>query len=337
MGEQARSGAKLRDVIGVGASAGGVEAIQRLLSDLPKNFPAIIFVVIHLSPTSPSLLPLLISRKTGFPAVHPADREVPEHGKIYVAPPDYHMEVVNGRIRLEKGPRENRHRPAIDPLFRSLATQYRSRAIGIILTGSLDDGTAGLQAIKLCGGLALVQHPEDAMYPGMPENALRSVEVDHCVPLAKMGALLQELVGSEPLRPESSGDCSAAELEQELASTSISPRQMRSKLGAPNGFICPECNGPLWDVKEGKHTVFRCLVGHQYSMDSFLAEETEALERSLWVAVKTLEERVTLMQRMAARSNELGQMVTAEGFNQKATESDEHAATIRRLIQRLKT
>jgi two-component system chemotaxis response regulator CheB len=328
--------AGVRDIVAIGASAGGIEAILKILGELSADFPASVFVVIHLSPESKSVLPEIIFRKTGFRAVHPENNQRVETGVVYLAPPDYHMTVHEGRIAVEKGPRENRHRPAIDPLFRSVAVSYGSRAIGIILTGSLDDGTAGLQAIKMCGGIAIVQHPEDALFPGMPENALRSVDVDHCVPMAKISGLLKELVG-ERVEAKNGADCNMPALDAKAKPKTMTPREMMSKLGPPSGFVCPECNGPLWELNEGKTTHFRCLVGHQFSPESFLVEETEALERSLWVAAKTLEERVTLLNRLAAKATSVGQTTTATSFRQKADESEEHVEVIRKMIGRLQS
>lgn len=324
-----------RDVIVIGASAGGVEAILGLLQNIPKTIDASIFVVLHVSPTSPSVLPQLISARTALPAIHPENETKFERGKVYVAPPDHHMTLANNHIVVERGPRENRHRPAVDPLFRSAALAYGPRVIGVILSGTLDDGTAGLHTIKTCGGTAVVQHPEDAICPGMPENALRYVEVDHCVPLEKMSKLLVELVG-KPASP-SLADCEIAAVGKEIEGKLMTPKEMARDFGPPSGFICPECNGPLWEMNEGRHTHFRCLVGHKFSPESFLAEEGEALERALWVAVKTLEERITLLHRLADRTLELGQSITAESFREKAEECRQHANTLRRVVQKLKS
>lgn len=187
-----------RDVIVVGTSAGGVEALRELAAALPPDLPASVLIVLHLSPGGPGLLPAILNRAGPLPAAHATDGEELRRGRIYVAPPDFHMLVADGRLRLARGPRENLHRPAIDALFRSAAAAWGPRVIGVVLTGALDDGTAGLGAIKRTGGVAVVQDPEEAAYPSMPRSALRNVRVDHCVPLAEIPPLLDQL-SREPL------------------------------------------------------------------------------------------------------------------------------------------
>jgi two-component system, chemotaxis family, protein-glutamate methylesterase/glutaminase len=178
----------------IGASAGGVEALETLFRDLPADFPATVFTVLHVSPTASSILPQILGRKSRLEVLHPREGQRFEKGKIYIAPPNYHLVCQNGRVELNAGPKENRHRPAIDTLFRSAAREYGSRVIGVVLTGLLDDGAAGLWEIKRKGGLAVVQKPEDAAFPGMPMNAMRYVDVDHAVPLAEMGRLISSLI-----------------------------------------------------------------------------------------------------------------------------------------------
>ena len=176
------------DIVVIGASAGGVEALTKLVRTLPKHLSATLFVVLHMPADSPSLLPDIINHAGTLPASHPTDGEAITAGHIYIAPPDHHLLVESGYVRVIRGPRENRHRPAIDPLFRSAAQAYRQRVIGVILSGMLDDGTAGLLAIKRCGGIALVQSPEEALYSQMPQSALNNVPVDYCLPVRKMSA-----------------------------------------------------------------------------------------------------------------------------------------------------
>ena len=184
-----------RDIIVVGASAGGVNALATLAEGLPPDLPASVLVALHLAPGVTSILPEILARAGRLPAVHPKDGEAYEKGKIYVAPPDHHLLVREGHLRLTRGARENLHRPAIDPLFRSAALAHGPRVIGVVLTGSLDDGTAGLSAVKRCGGTAVVQDPSDASHPSMPAAALKNVAVDHSVPLSEMAALLARLAG----------------------------------------------------------------------------------------------------------------------------------------------
>ncbi len=181
------------DIIVIGASAGGVETTMKLVGDLPRNLPAALFIVLHIAADSPSLLPEILSHAGPLPALHPTDTTAIVSGHIYVAPPDHHLMIEQGYVRIVRGPKENRHRPAVDPLFRSAAKSYRQRVVGVILTGSLDDGTAGLLAVKRCGGIAVVQHPHDALYSGMPQSALNNLQVDYCLPVRNIGALLERL------------------------------------------------------------------------------------------------------------------------------------------------
>jgi len=182
-----------RDIVVIGASAGGIEALTKLVRTLPGNLPAALFVVLHMPADIPSLLPEILSRVGALPASHPADGMTITPGQIYVAPPDHHLLVERGYVHLVRGPKENRHRPAIDPLFRSAAKAYCQRVVGVILSGALDDGTAGLLAIKRSGGIAIVQSPEEALYPQMPQSALNHVQVDYCLPVRKINAIIQHL------------------------------------------------------------------------------------------------------------------------------------------------
>lgn len=320
------------DIVVVGCSAGGVEILPKLFSRIPRASKAAFFVVMHVGASSESYLPRIISRHSKMPAAHAEDGEAIEPGKIYVAPPDCHLLLGEKSVTLWHGPKENRHRPAVDPLFRSAAEHFGSRVIGVILSGSLDDGTSGLHAIKRCGGLTIVQHPEDAIAPGMPLSALRYVQVDHVVTLARMSSLLIRLIKKAPGEPSVPG-C------HEEASTfnqgkTMSQDEMGQKYGPPSGYICPECNGPIWQVEEGSHTQFRCLVGHAYSPESFIAEEGVAAERALWVAVKTLQERADLLRKLATKSMEMGQAISASSFREKAEESEKNADIIRTILKR---
>lgn len=326
-----------RNIIVIGASAGGLDAVLELFKELPQGIAASIFLVIHVAPSTPSMLPAILSRRTKFKATHPKHGEEFHPGNIYVAPPDYHMLIKGNQVLLDHGPRENRHRPSIDPLFRSAAMHHGARVIGIILTGSLDDGTAGLKAVKSCGGVAVVQHPEDAQWPSMPESALRSVDVDHCVPISKMAGLLQELIGMPVPKQPPGVDCEQIAAETVVKHKITTLDDMQAEFGPPNGFACPECSGPIWEISQGKHKHFRCLVGHQFSPQSFLEEETNALERALWVAVKALEERVVLLSRLAERSDSIGQHLSSEQFRSRARESEENAETVRRILQKLRS
>jgi len=323
------------DIVVIGCSAGGVEALPKLLGRLPRTTKAAFFVVMHVGAMKESYLPRIIGRASKLPVAHAEDGEAIEPGKIYVAPPDHHLLLTESAVKLGHGPKENRHRPAVDPLFRSAAQFFGPRVIGVILTGSLDDGTAGLQAVKKCGGIAVVQHPEDALASGMPLSALQYVQVDHVVKLDKMSSLLARLIKQSPGNSAQPG-C------HEEASTinqgeTMSQNEMEQKFGPPSGFICPECSGPVWEVEDGNHSQFRCLVGHIFSPESFVAEEAVAVERALWVAVKTLQERSDLLRRLANKASGMAQSLSAASFREKAEESESHAEVIRGILRRFET
>ncbi len=322
-----------RDIVVIGASTGGVEAIPKLLATLPADLEATVFVVMHLSAASRSFLPMIINKVSPLTADHPRDGEKFKRGMVYVAPPDQHLILRDNTVRLVRGPKENRHRPAIDPLFRSAAKSYGQRVIGVILTGALDDGSQGLRIIKQCGGKALVQSPEEAHADSMPLNALRAVEVDFCVPVAEMGPLIAGLTKQKLRKRAIAKDCAAVNWEPEMEDE-LTLKSMTDKMGAPSGFICPECQGPLWETKYGPQPHFRCLVGHAFSPESLLADGGDNLERSLWVAVENLEERSRLLQKLAERCLANKQEALGKSFAERAKQNQEHAAVIREMLKK---
>jgi two-component system chemotaxis response regulator CheB len=277
------------DIVVVGASAGGVEALSQLARGLPPQIPAAIFVVLHTPPFGNSVLPLILKRAGRLPVAHARDGEPIQTGRIYVAPPDHHLLVGRGFVRLVRGPRENRNRPAVDPLFRTAARAYGRRVVGVVLSGTLDDGTAGLMAIKRLGGVAIVQDPDDALFAGMPQSAIENVEVDHVVPLDFVADLLDKLA-REPVE-ETEEESVPEDLDKEAAIEALDLAAIENgeRPGTPSTFACPECGGTLWELQEGELTRFRCRVGHAFSPDSLLAEQSEALETALWSAFRALE------------------------------------------------
>lgn len=319
------------DVIVVGASAGGVEALIALASSLHADLPAAIFLVLHIPAQSPSLLPDILNRAGPLHALHPVDGEAIHHGHIYIAPPDHHLLVEEGTIRVVRGPKENRHRPAIDPLFRSAARTYGTRVVGVVLTGSMDDGTAGLLAIKRRGGIAVAQDPQDALFSSMPQSAIAHVEVDHVVPLSGIGPLLAQLSheaaaqGSYPISKD-------MEMETKLAAMDTNEGQDREHVGTPSVFSCPECGGVLWEMHDGNLLRFRCRVGHAYSVDSILAGQNEAVEEALWTALKTLEESASFSRRLASDARKGGKEWLAKRFDEKMQEAEQQAAVIRQVL-----
>jgi two-component system chemotaxis response regulator CheB len=317
-------------IVVVGASAGGVEALADLVASLPGDLPAAVFVVLHLPATGTSALPEILGRHGPLPAGHVRDGEPIQPGQIYVAPPDHHVLLRTGHVHLSRGPRENGHRPAIDPLFRSAAREYATRVVGVVLSGALDDGTGGLLAIKSRGGIAVVQDPADALYPGMPGNALQHAEVDHVLPAAAMGELLVRLIADSaeaPADPAPTG----MRVEAEMEGFSLEAFE-GDHPGRPSGFSCPDCHGVLWAIRDGGLERYRCRVGHAWSPESLLTQQSEALEAALWIALRSLEERAALARRLAEPARRRGHRITASRFEEQATEAQQAAWLVRDLL-----
>lgn len=307
----------------LGASAGGVQALSQVVEGFPADLPAAVFVVLHVAPHGTSAMPNILSRSGPLRAVHPRDGEPIDCGKIYVAPPDHHLIVERGRIRLSRGPSENSYRPAVDVLFRTAAHSYGNRVVGTVLTGNLDDGTAGLAAIKKHGGIAVVQDPETAYYPGMPSSAMAFVDVDHIVPLDNIAPLLtglaQETVEDGP--PE----------EQDMKED-LERGEDREPGELASGFTCPECGGALWESKADELVHFRCRTGHAYAPESLLASQFDNLEATLWAAVRALEENASLARRMERWMEQRGNAGGKTRYDRRAREAETHAETLRRLL-----
>ena len=318
------------DIVVIGASAGGVEAISTVVADLPRDLRASVLVVLHLA-KGRSMLPEILTRAGRLPAVHPDDGSRLEYGRIYVARPDHHLVVEPGHVRVVHGPTENGCRPAVDPLFRSAARVYGPRVIGIVLTGGLDDGTAGLAAVKEAGGIAIVQDPDEAFAPSMPRSARAFVNVDHVLPVRQMGllvaALTREPADSQPSVP----GIHIASLEPDLAEPPLVLHE-NDRPGKLSIFTCPECHGTLWEADNRGIVRFRCRVGHVYSAESMLAAQTDSVDRALWTALRSLEERAALTHRLAERARARRHNWVARTFEERALAADGHAAVIRELL-----
>ena len=326
------------DIIVVGASAGGVETLTQLVRDLPPDLPAAIFIVLHLPSQSKSVLPSILNRSiqkrqgnTSLQAVHPQDGEAIQLGRIYVAPPDYHLLIKKGYIRLARGPRENSHRPAVDPLFRTAARAYGQRVVGVVLSGTLDDGTAGLLAIKQQGGVAVVQDPDEALYSGMPRSAIENVDIDYILRVSELPSTLMELA-YKSVETEGASMSSEMEMEADIAELELEAMQDFNRPGKPSGFGCPECGGSLWELQEGSLIRFRCRTGHAYSTGSLLAEQSEALETALWMALRALEEKAALVDRLAGRARDRHQPLSAKRFAEQAQVAQQRATLLRQLL-----
>jgi two-component system, chemotaxis family, protein-glutamate methylesterase/glutaminase len=327
----------LRNIIVIGASSGGFEALKTLAAGLPPDLQAALFIVWHMSPDVRSVLPQVLSRETRLPVVHAYDHEPIVLGRMYVAPPDHHLLVEPGRLRVTRGPRENRFRPAVDPLFRSAAYAYGPRVIGVVLSGALDDGTAGLWTVKQRGGVAIVQDPYDAEVPSMPRNAMREVAVDYCVPVAELGALLVRL--SREQVPELTEAVMKDEAEDEKTAIEIRIAAQDSafesgimKFGELTPYTCPECHGVLSRLRDGQIVRYRCHTGHAYSADSLLTTITENIEDSLYDAIRGIEESVMLLNHLGDHFAEVNQPKLAALYFKKAKEAESRARGIRQSV-----
>ncbi len=327
------------DIIVVGASAGGVEALCQLVPLLPPDLPAAVFIVLHISSQGTSVLPQILNRaiakrqkNSTLKAVHPQDGEEILHGRIYIAPPDRHLLVKNGYIRLARGPRENCNRPAVDPLFRTAARAYGRRVVSVVLSGTLDDGTAGLMAVKQRGGVAIVQKPEEALYSGMPDNAIENVDVDHILPVAEIVPVLVELAHQPVEDNRADAVSSDLEMESDMAELELGAMQNSDRPGTPSPFGCPDCGGVLWELEQEKLIHFRCRTGHAYSAQSLLVAQTYAQEEAMWNALRALEEKAALTKRMAQRAANQNQRYSAQRFEEQANVAHERAAILRELL-----
>lgn len=316
-----------RDIVVVGGSAGSLEPLKTLLSRLPKDLPAALLVVVHIPNDGRSVLPEILASAGALPAGHPSDGEPIEPGRVYVAPSDHHMLVEDEHIKVTRGPRENRHRPAIDPLFRTAARSYGRRVVGVILSGLLDDGAAGLMAVRMRGGLAVVQDPAEAIYPEMPARAIQYSGADCILKVNDIANLIVSL--SRKKAPEESTiarEGMPEESKRDKADLEASPAE--EKEGTPSTFACPECHGVLWEVREGELLRFRCRVGHAYTADALRLAMSEATEDALWASMRSLEEKAALLRRMAPRSAPR----LANAYKEDAEACDRHVESIRAIL-----
>jgi two-component system chemotaxis response regulator CheB len=314
-------------VIVIGASAGGVEALVKLASGLTEEVAAAIVVVLHIPATGGSVLPDILARAGDLPVFSASDEQVLQANCITVAPPDHHLLVIDGRLKLDRGPRENGCRPAADPLFRSAANARDSGVIGVVLSGSLDDGVSGLRAIKEAGGITVVQDPHDALTPSMPAAALAHVPIDHVVPADGLAPLLIRLSRQLHGKPTPMNETEHPNPPGEQKTPAEMP-------GDPTPLTCPECGGVLWEEDDGELVRFRCHVGHSFSVDSMLELQSDSVETALWTALRVLEERGQLMRRLGERQGERGNEISARSFRRRAEEVGDRAAILRRAIER---
>ncbi len=294
-----------------------METLRAVVEDLPADLPAAICVVLHLSPDSPSALAAILRRAGQLPCTTAEDGDALRPGHILVAPPNHHLVIEDGRVGLTVGPRENNHRPAVDVLFRSAAEQRGAGVVGVVLSGTQDDGTAGLAMIKDRGGVAVVQDPEDALYPGMPASAIAHVAVDAVVPAARVAATITAMVtGGHPPGPR-------PELRE--AADSGDGRDARIQ-------ICPECGGVLSEHEQGGTVQWSCRIGHRYSPESLIDAQASDVEAALWTAVRALEDRALLLARLADQVSRRGHHRAGERFHRRAADAEQQARLIRDTI-----
>jgi len=318
------------DIIVIGTSTGGSNALQEIFAHLPEDFPIPILVVQHIG-FYKSELPNVLQKSSRLHVRFAQDGEAIEPGRILIAPPNHHLLVLNKKTRLWKGAKENHARPAIDPLFRTAAREYREGAAGVVLTGDLDDGTIGLQAIKAYGGTAIVQDPTDADEPGMPSSALEYVDVDQCLPLVGIADSLLRLAHETgpPLRKIAT---QAIDTEFDLEEKSMLDIQDLEKLGTPSTFTCPDCSGTLWEIKNLKPLRFRCHTGHIYTVSALQEAQSHLVEDAIWSAIRALHEKELLSKRMAATAIQDGRSMIADEYQAMAEQAAQNSNLLMSLL-----
>jgi two-component system chemotaxis response regulator CheB len=316
-----------RDIVVLGASAGGVEALLGVLTGVAAGYAGTIFVVLHV-PASGSALPGILTRRTALEATHPEDGEAIRPGRIYVAPPDRHLVIEDRRVRVLRGPRQNGHRPAVDPLFRSAARVYGPRVLGVVLSGALDDGTLGLAEIKQEGGYVVAQDPEEALYPSMPTSAARTVGVDAVLTASEIGTLINAVA------PADARETGAPVPEQQTSETAaVDPlHQVDDAPGTASVYSCPECGGVLMEHDRSERLHFLCRVGHAYSPGVLAEKQQEGIEDALWGAIRALEESASLARRLATRASDAAAHAAVKRFREREQQAMKSAAQLRTVV-----
>jgi len=326
-----------RDTIVIGASAGGVQALYKLVSALPANLPAAVFIVLHIPSNVPSLLPEILSRQSRLKVAHAIDGELIEKGKVYIAPPDRHLLIEDSHVKLVHGPKENFHRPSIDALFRSAARWAGRRVIGTVLTGARHDGAVGMRAIKQRGGIAIVQDPLEAPFPSMPLSVMQGIKVDYSIPLDEIAPLLAQLSRESAEEEGRYSVPDEVEIESRIAEQRMEGEELLAsveKIGKISKLTCPDCNGALWEINDEDMLRYRCHVGHAFSAESLSEGQTQMLEVALWSAVRALEEQTVLAKRIAERARKYNHTHAIRVFEKRARESEAHGSMIRELLLR---
>jgi two-component system chemotaxis response regulator CheB len=319
-----------RDIIVIGGSSGATAPLKEILGKLDGDLPAAIFLVLHIPSQGLGILSTVVSASCKLPVRQAENGLKIENGHLYLAAPDHHLLLADGRMVLGRGPRENMVRPAIDPLFRSAALHYGPRVIGVVLSGLLSDGTAGLKAVKRCGGVALVQEPSDAIADEMPRRAMEATVVDLCVPGARLGDVLYDLAREQagkalPIPPE-------IRLEVEIAAGERIGSEGIRQIADPSPLTCPGCGGVLSVLKADHPLRFRCQVGHAYTADALAKEQESRVDEALRVALRIIEERAELVHRMSEDERRSGRLALAKMYGTRAIEYRGYADMIRRVM-----
>ena len=318
-------------IVVIGTSAGGFFALAELISQLKQETDAAYFVVMHLA--NHGIGGYLVSQMQKYTSLYCTEVEESceiKKGTIYFAQPNKHLIVKNKVVKLGCGPQENRWRPSIDVLFRSAAAAFDGYTIGIILTGLLDDGTSGMSAIKRCGGTSIVQDPNEAEYPDMPLSVMKEIEVDYCVPLAEMGGIISEIISSKNVVKT----IIPADIvkEVEIAESGAGNISELEELGDKTVFSCPDCGGVLFEMKNGQPTRYKCHTGHTYSLNNLLIKKNKSMEGSLWVALRTLEERKKLLSQLADKNIKRGFHRTASDYSEKIQQLESHVSNLKEIL-----
>jgi two-component system chemotaxis response regulator CheB len=319
-----------RDVVVVAASAGGIEALKDLLSGVPVDYDGVILVVVHIPTVRSSALARILDRAGPLAAAEAVDGEPLEKGRVYVCVADRHLLLHDGHVLVRRGPRENGYRPAADPLFRSAARYFGPRAVGVVLSGNLGDGTSGLGTIRRQGGVAVVQDPDDALFDGMPVSALDHVGADYVLPAHEIGPLLADLASDSA---PAEGPVAADVLQREVALMEGDADAIEDEhAGQPSPWPCPDCNGVLWQIEEGEVLRFRCRVGHAWSAEDLLHEQHVEVEAALWIALRSLEDREALSRRLLERAQRAGRTFSAGRLRSDLADMARSIEVLRRLV-----
>jgi two-component system chemotaxis response regulator CheB len=322
-----------RDVVVVASSAGGIEALSELVGGLDPSYRGVVLVVLHIPSNGGNSLVRILQRRCPLPVTAARDGMALSGGQVMVCVPDHHLLLGDGKVLVRRGPKENGHRPAADPLFRSAARYYGPRAVGVVMSGALSDGTAGLRSIRDQGGLSIIQDPDEALFDAMPTSALEHVGADHVLAAADIGPLLQRLAVEEAVTGSTSADDERLRREVQLMEEDDGVVD-REHPGRPSRWPCPDCSGVLWQIEEKDVLRFRCRVGHAWDAESLLDEQAGEVEEALWAALRSLEDRVDLARTLGDRAESAGRPHSADRFRSNLEDMERNVEVLRRLLER---